>query len=81
MFQMYIYIHINIYIYTYIYIRRTCIAGRQSDEPLSPKEGACLRYILNRKRQIRGVFKIYVEPEPPVANEGPCCMSQSEIAK
>ena len=24
--------------------------------------------------QIRGVFKIYVEPEPPVANEGPCFM-------
>ena len=28
-----------------------------------------------------GVFNIYVEPEAPVANEGPCFMSRTEIAK
>ena len=27
------------------------------------------------------MFKIYFEPEPPVANEGPCLMPRTEIAK
>ena len=36
-------------------------------EPVSPNEG--------------GAFKIYVEPEAPVANEGPCFVSRTEIAK
>ena len=27
------------------------------------------------------MFKIYVEPEPPVANDGPCLMSRTEFAK
>ena len=55
------------------------------DEPLAPKEGACLRYMLNRDRRMRarvkdiwrsgiaelgGVFKIYDEPLSP--KEGAC---------
>ena len=37
-----------------------------SDEPESPHEEACLRYMLKRNRQ----FKIYDELESP--NEGAC---------
>ena len=33
------------------------------DEPESPNEGACLRYMMNRHRPMRGVFQIYDEPE------------------
>ena len=29
------------------------------DESETPKEKACLRYMVNRNRQKRGVFKIY----------------------
>ena len=36
------------------------------EEPESPHEGGCLRYMINRK----GVLKMYDEPESP--NEGAC---------
>ena len=42
------------------------------DESESSSEGAVLRYMMNRNRQMRGggVFKIYDEPEAPY--EGVC---------
>ena len=46
---------------------------RMYDEPESPNEGAFLRYMMNRNRQIRRQFKIhdiYDETESP--NEGAC---------
>ena len=36
----------------------------------SPSEGACLRYMVSRNRQRRGVFNMYDEPESP--NDGAC---------
>ena len=41
------------------------------DEPESPDEGTCIRYLMDRhcpirwNRPVRGEFKIYVEPESP----------------
>ena len=54
------------------------------DEPESPNEGACLRYMMNRNNRQMGrgrVFKIDDEPESP--NEGACLryMMNSGIAK
>ena len=42
------------------------------DEMESPNEEGCLRYMMNRNRQMRGRVKakIYDEPESP--NEGAC---------
>ena len=39
-------------------------------ESESRNEAACLRYMMNRNRQMRGVFKIQEERESP--NEGVC---------
>ena len=41
-----------------------------SGEAESPNEGACLRYMMSRYHQKRGVFKIYGERSSP--NEGAC---------
>ena len=35
------------------------------DEPESPNEGACLRYMTDRNRHMRGAFKMYDELECP----------------
>ena len=40
------------------------------DESESRNEGACLRYMMNRNRQMGGMSKISEEPESP--NEGVC---------
>ena len=40
------------------------------DEPESSEEGACLRYMLNPSRQMKGSVETYEEPESP--NEGAC---------
>ena len=34
-------------------------------EPDRPHEGACLRHIVSRNREMRGMFSIYDEPESP----------------
>ena len=36
----------------------------------SPNKEACFRYMVNRNRRMRGVFKIYDEAETP--KEGAC---------
>ena len=33
------------------------------DEPEPPKDGACLRYMMNRNREMKGVFEVEEEPE------------------
>ena len=57
MLQIYVYIHVYIYIYMTNRYRR------------SPREGACLEYMLNRNRQMRE-HVLCVEPKSP--NEGSC---------
>ena len=32
------------------------------DEPLTPNEEACFQCMMNRNHQIKGMFKIHVEP-------------------
>ena len=44
-------------------------------EPESPNQGPCLRFMLNRNRQMRRCgSERDLEPEPPVAKKGPCFM-------
>ena len=44
------------------------------DESESSSEGAVLRYVMNRNRQMRGggVFKIQIYDEPEAPYEGVC---------
>ena len=32
---------------------------KKHDEPTSPNKGVCLRYMMDRNRQMRGAFKIH----------------------
>ena len=42
--------------------------AKKYDQPGSPNEGACFRYVMNRDRLRRGEFKICDQPGSP--NEG-----------
>ena len=44
-----------------------------------PHEGECLRYMVSRNRQMRGVFSMFDEPESP--NEGAHLRYMVKIAK
>ena len=36
------------------------VACLRHSEPESPHEGACIRYMVSRNRQMKGVFNMYI---------------------
>ena len=53
----------------------------KSAEPESPNEVGCLRYLLHRNRQLRGVFNRHGEPESPNERASKIYCGEPQIAR